>query len=63
MPGMSVVLTVISLGTRVFLAYTLSKIPSVGVIGIWVAVPIGWILADITGTLYYFKYVVRKQRF
>lgn len=51
-PGMSLVLTVISLGTRVLLAYTLSAIPSIGVIGIWAAVPIGWILADVTGILY-----------
>lgn len=55
-PGMSVVLTVISLGTRVFLAYTLSAVPSVGVIGIWAAVPIGWGLADLAGILYYFRH-------
>ncbi len=55
-PGISVVLTVISLGTRVALAYLLSSIPAIGVTGIWVSVPIGWILADIAGALYYFKY-------
>lgn len=54
-PGMSVVLTVISLGTRVLLAYILSAIPAVGVIGIWWAIPIGWILADTAGILYYRK--------
>ncbi|MCI7796419.1 MAG: MATE family efflux transporter [Lachnospiraceae bacterium] len=54
-PFMSVVLTVISLGTRVFLAYALSPIPAIGVTGIWVAVPIGWILADTVGILYYLK--------
>ena len=48
-PGMSVVLTVISLGTRVLLAYILSAIPAVGVAGIWWSVPIGWILADLAG--------------
>ena len=53
-PFMSVVLTVISLGTRVLLAYILSAIPAIGVIGIWVSVPIGWALADITGVVYYF---------
>ena len=47
-PGMSVVLTVISLGTRVALAYLLSAIPAVGVVGIWWSVPIGWFLADMT---------------
>ncbi len=52
-PGMSVVLTVISLGTRVVLAYALSAIPAVGVVGIWWAVPVGWFLADVTGALYY----------
>ena len=39
-PGMSVVLTVISLGTRVGLAYGLAAVPAVGVVGIWWAVPI-----------------------
>lgn len=48
-PGISVILTVISLGTRVILAYVLSAVPAIGVSGIWAAVPIGWILADITG--------------
>jgi putative MATE family efflux protein len=52
-PGMSVVLTVISLGTRVALAYILSAIPTIGVVGIWWSVPIGWALADLTGLLYY----------
>lgn len=52
-PGMSVVLTIISLGTRVALAYLLSTIPSIGVTGIWWSVPIGWFLADIVGVVYY----------
>ena len=52
-PGMSVVLTVISLGTRVALAYLLSAIPAIGVTGIWWSVPIGWALADLAGLLYY----------
>ena len=51
-PGMSLVLTVISLGTRVALAYALSAVPLFGVTGIWWSVPIGWALADITGFLY-----------
>ena len=54
-PGMSLVLTVISLGSRVCLAYMLSALPAVGLIGIWWAVPIGWILADTTGVIYYLK--------
>ena len=52
-PGMSVVLTIVSLGTRVFLAYTLSAIPSLEVVGIWWSVPIGWFLADALGVGYY----------
>ena len=58
-PGMSVVLTVISLGTRVILAYLLSAVPFIGVTGIWLSVPIGWLLADITGIWYYIK--LKKQ--
>ncbi|MCI8464289.1 MAG: MATE family efflux transporter [Lachnospiraceae bacterium] len=54
-PGMSVVLTVVSLGTRVLLAYTLSAIPVIGVIGIWISVPIGWFLADFIGLVYYLR--------
>lgn len=52
-PGMSMVLTVASLGTRVALAYLLSAIESVGVVGIWWSVPIGWVLADTVGLLYF----------
>ena len=52
-PGMSLVLTVISLGTRVALAYALSAIPAIGVVGIWWSVPIGWALADVAGVVYY----------
>lgn len=54
-PKMSLILTVISLGTRVLLAYTLPKIAGIGTIGIWVAIPIGWLLADVYGIRYYFR--------
>ena len=54
-PGMSVVLTIFSLGTRVVLAYALSAIDFIGVTGIWWSVPIGWALADFVGFLYYKK--------
>ena len=50
-PEMSLALTLISLGTRVLLAYVLAPIPAIGVLGIWSAIPIGWILADLTGLL------------
>ncbi len=52
-PGISVVLTVLSLGTRVVLAYVLSAVPAFGVAGIWWAVPIGWLLADAVGLVYW----------
>ncbi len=48
-PEMSLVLTVISLGTRVALAYILSPVSKIGVWGIWWAIPIGWFLADVAG--------------
>lgn len=51
-PGMSIVLTVISLGTRVALSYLLSA--HIGVIGIWWSIPIGWFLADLVGVTVYF---------
>ena len=54
-PAVSVVLTVISLGTRVALSYFLSGIPEIGVTGIWWSIPIGWVLADLTGFLCYYK--------
>lgn len=43
----SLVLTFISLGLRVLLAYVLSA--AIGEVGIWMAIPIGWVLADLTG--------------
>ena len=57
-PGMSLLLTEISLGLRVVLAYILSSF--IGETGIWLAIPIGWMLADITG-LIYMKRSVRQQ--
>lgn len=48
-PGISIVLTVISLGTRVLLSYALAPIPSIGTYGIWWSIPIGWFLADMAG--------------
>lgn len=53
-PAMSLVLTVISLGSRVAIAYAFAGILGVNII--WAAVPIGWILADVAGILYYRKY-------
>ena len=55
MPGMSVVLTLLSLGTRVLLSYILSSMPQIGVEGIWWSIPIGWFLADAVGIGYYLR--------
>ena len=51
-PFMSIVLTVISLGTRVALAFLLAPLPQFGVSAIWAAIPIGWFLADMVGLLW-----------
>lgn len=60
-PGMSVILTIVSLGTRVALAYALA--PVVGEVGIWTAIPIGWAIADIIGYGYYFIRLKNKKEF
>ena len=60
-PGMSVVLTVCSLGTRVVLAYALSPIPALGVTAIWAAIPIGWFLADAVGVFRYFQLTASQK--
>lgn len=44
--NISILLTIISLGTRVILANVLSK-SILGATGIWISIPIGWIIADI----------------
>ena len=56
-PGISVILTVISLGLRVVLAYLAA--PIWGLDAVWAAVPIGWIVADLAGFGFYF--IVQKQ--
>lgn len=45
--GMSVVLTVISLGLRVVIAYACA--PAFGVTAIWLSIPVGWLIADAVG--------------
>lgn len=61
-PEMALILTVISLGTRVLLAYVLSPVPFIGVKGIWWAVPIGWVLADITGIIFIRKALSNSRK-
>ncbi len=51
-PQFSLVLTVVSLGTRVALAYALAPRAAFGVCAIWWAIPIGWLLADLVGLGY-----------
>lgn len=58
-PMISVVLTIFSLGTRVLLAYLLSAVPSIGYIGIWASIPIGWAMADLAGLYYLHKKAVK----
>ena len=45
--GMSIVLTVLSLGLRVVLSYAFA--PHFGMMAIWLAIPAGWLIADIVG--------------
>ncbi len=52
-PQMSLVLTIISLGTRVLIAWISTNVPAFGLNGIWWAVPIGWFLADVVGFIAY----------
>ena len=58
-PEMSLILTVVSLGTRVVLAYLLSPVPGIGVLGIWWSIPIAWFWADMAG----FWKITGKGRF
>ena len=46
---MSIVLTVVSLGTRVLLAFILAAVPGIGLLGVWISIPVGWLLADLLG--------------
>ncbi len=54
-PQMSFVLTIVSLGTRVLISYSLATRLAAGVLIIWYAIPIGWVLADLVGLVYYIK--------
>ncbi|MDD6043661.1 MAG: MATE family efflux transporter [Eubacteriaceae bacterium] len=56
---MSLVLTVISLGTRVVLSYLLAPHTWLGVYAIWWSIPVGWILADTVGTVFFRKFLNR----
>lgn len=61
-PQISLMLTVISLGTRVALSYALAPHTPLGVVAIWCAIPIGWLLADGAGLLFYRQSAKKKER-
>ena len=52
-PHISLILTIISLGTRVALSYALAPRTPLGVTAIWCSIPIGWFLADGAGLIFY----------
>ena len=54
-PAVSLLLTIISLGTRVLLSYALAPSTPLGVLAIWWSIPIGWILADLAGLFLYLR--------
>lgn len=54
-PQISLLLTVVSLGTRVLLSYLFAPHTPLGVTAIWCSIPFGWILADIIGLCLYRK--------
>ena len=58
-PSVSLVLTIISLGLRVLLAYAFA--PLFGYMAIWAAIPIGWAVADLAALIFY-KRNLRKMK-
>lgn len=55
-PHISLILTIISLGTRVAQSYGLAPHTPLGVMAIWCSIPIGWFLADAAGLLFFHRY-------
>ncbi len=60
-PEWSIALTVVSLGTRVLLAYTLSPLPELGEKAIRWSIVSGWLLADILGLLAMRRVKVKEE--
>lgn len=58
-PHISLILTVISLGTRVVLSYTLAPHTALGVVAIWLSIPTGWFLADVAGYIFCRKNILQ----
>lgn len=61
-PKVSLLLTVVSLGTRVALSYALAPHTALGVVAIWLSIPIGWVLADLLGLALYRPTVKRLEQ-
>lgn len=61
-PHISLILTVISLGTRVALSYAMAPHTSLGVTAIWCSIPIGWFLADAAGLCFYRRNAAEEKR-
>ncbi|MGM9600572.1 MAG: MATE family efflux transporter [Faecousia sp.] len=59
-PHISLILTIISLGTRVALSYALAPHTPLGVTAIWYSIPIGWFLADAAGMLFFRRFCSTK---
>ena len=59
-PSVSLVLTIISLGLRVLLAYAFA--PLFGYMAIWAAIPIGWAVADLSGLIFYKRNLRKNER-
>lgn len=57
--GMSIILTIVSLGLRVVLSYAFSHI--LGLSFIWWSIVIGWFVADIIGFGYYFLKKTKEE--
>ena len=58
--GISIVLTVISLGLRVLISYAFA--PHFGVWVIWVTIPIGWFIADAVGIAGLLRLFRKKEK-
>ncbi len=55
----SVLLTITSLGLRVLLAHVLTT-TRLGIMGVWISIPLGWYIADLIGLVFY--RITRKSR-
>ena len=59
LPWISFILSIVSLGMRNLISYSFAKTSSLGVFVIYLSIPIGWLLADLTGHV--IDKIVRKR--